>query len=53
LERNFKTWSKSKISDEKLDVDDDDDEDDFMAKPTKNMVSNPDISSKQQLALNE
>jgi hypothetical protein len=51
LERNFKTWSKLQVSTEKLVVDND--EDDFMAKPTENMVVNPNISSNQQPALNE
>jgi hypothetical protein len=48
LERNFKTWSKSKVSTEKLD-----DDDDFIVKPTENPVVNSDISSNQQPALNE
>lgn len=51
LERNFKTWSKSKISTEKLELDDDDN--DFMVKPTENPVVNSDISPNQQSALNE
>jgi hypothetical protein len=48
LGRNFKTWSKSKISTEKLDVVDDDDDDNFMVKPTENMVVTPEISSNRQ-----
>jgi thiamine monophosphate kinase len=47
LERNFKTWSKSKKSTKKLD------DDDLVVKPTENMVVNPDISSNQQHVLNE
>jgi hypothetical protein len=42
LERNFKTWSKLKVSTEKLD-----DDDDFIVKPTENPVVNSDISSNQ------
>jgi hypothetical protein len=49
LERNFKTWSKSKLFTEKLF----DNDDDSMVKPTENLVVNPDISSNQQRALNE
>jgi hypothetical protein len=47
-ERNFKTWSKLKISAEKLD-----DDDKFVVKPIENLVFNPDISSNPQPALNE
>jgi Reverse transcriptase (RNA-dependent DNA polymerase) len=50
LERNFKTWSKSKASTERLD---DDDDDDLIVKPKENPVVNSDISSNQQPALNE
>jgi hypothetical protein len=48
--KKLKTWSKSKISTEKLDVDvdDDDDDDNFMVKPTENMVVTPEISSNRQ-----
>jgi Reverse transcriptase (RNA-dependent DNA polymerase) len=49
LERNFKTWSKLKISTEKFD----DDDDDLIVKPKENPVVNSDISSNQQPALNE
>jgi len=49
LERNFKTWSRSKISTEKLD----DDDNDFIVRPTENPVINSDISSNQQLSLSE
>jgi len=49
LESNFKTWSRSKISTDKLD----DDDNDFIVRPTENPVVNSDISSNQQLALSE
>jgi hypothetical protein len=50
LERNFKTWSKSKVSTEKLE---DDDDDDLIVKPTENPVVSSVASSNQQPALNE
>jgi hypothetical protein len=48
LER--KIWSKSKISNEKLSIDD---EDHFIAKPTGNTEVNPDMASNQKPALKE
>jgi hypothetical protein len=48
LERNFKTWSKLKISTKTLD-----DDDDLIVKPPENLVVDPDISSHQQSGLSE
>jgi hypothetical protein len=50
LERNFKTWSKLKISTEKIE---DNDDDALIVMPTENPVVSSDASSNQQPALNE
>jgi hypothetical protein len=49
LGRNFKTWSKLKVSTERLE----DDDDDFIVRPTENSVVISDASSNQQPALND
>jgi hypothetical protein len=47
--RNFKTWSKLKVSTERLE----DDDDDFIVRPTENPAVSLDASSNQQPALND
>jgi hypothetical protein len=48
LGRNFKTWSKLKVSTERLE-----DDDDFIVRPTENSIVSSDASSNQQPALND